>query len=83
MPDGSIVILPSDTPSATSQAHLMPCDIQFNGSAPVSVYFKPTETDAAFRGRKLQGMELPLPPGYSGAVLQVGGAWSNLIACAS
>ena len=54
-----------------SAAHLLPCDIQYDGSAPVSRYFKPNGDEAAFRGRHLCGMKLPLPAGYSGAVLQV------------
>lgn len=54
-----------------SAAHLLPCDIQYDGGAPVSRYFKPNGDEAAFRGRHLCGMELPLPAGYSGAVLQV------------
>lgn len=58
---------------APSHAHLMPCEIQATGPALVSAYFKPTagakSQEASFRGRGLKGMELPLPAGYSGAML--------------
>ena len=65
-----ITVIPAAEPSPASAAHLLPCDIQYSGGAPVSRYFKPTATEAAFRGRHLCGVELKLPAGYSGALLQ-------------
>ncbi|XP_030511585.1 uncharacterized protein LOC115726021 isoform X1 [Rhodamnia argentea] len=57
-------------------AHLLPCTIKYDGPCSVSQYFKPRPTgmeadglavqEAYFRGRKLQGAAVPLPPGYSG-----------------
>ncbi|KAI3420480.1 uncharacterized protein J3R85_012787 [Psidium guajava] len=59
--------------------HLLPCTIEYDGPCAVSQYFKPRPTgvevdglavqEAYFRGRKLQGAAVPLPPGYSGFVL--------------
>lgn len=45
------------------------------GPARVSVYFKVSEDasgkrESTFRGRRLIGRSVPLPPGYNGAVLQ-------------
>lgn len=70
-----IDIVPSDKPCATSSAHLLPCEIQYTGPAPVSAYFKPEAgayggQEAAFRGRALKGADIPLPPGYTGSLLQ-------------
>ncbi|XP_030511586.1 ribonuclease H2 subunit C isoform X2 [Rhodamnia argentea] len=60
-------------------AHLLPCTIKYDGPCSVSQYFKPRPTgmeadglavqEAYFRGRKLQGAAVPLPPGYSGFVI--------------
>ena len=59
--------------AAPSQAHLLPCEIQATGPALVSAYFQPQarekSQEAAFRGRGLKGAEVPLPPGYAGAML--------------
>ncbi|KAG8627785.1 hypothetical protein KVT40_003658 [Elsinoe batatas] len=58
------------------QPNLLPCKISYNGSVNAnSRYWNPEdETDGSktvyFRGRKLQGREVALPNGYSGAVLQ-------------
>ncbi|KAG6476173.1 hypothetical protein ZIOFF_065409 [Zingiber officinale] len=63
----------------TGRVHLLPCSIKQDGPCPVSHYFKPRKTDvmvddlrveeAFFRGRKLEGVTIPLPQGYRGYVL--------------
>lgn len=68
-----------DEVDISGEVHQLPCCIKFNGSCPVSHYFKPrssgTEVDglrveeAYFRGRKLQGTTISIPNGYSGFVL--------------
>lgn len=65
-------------------AHLMPCSIDYNGSANVSRFFKPSincippkdpNTDpaqhlsASFRGRLLNGRKIVLPADYAGILL--------------
>ncbi|CAL8264245.1 unnamed protein product [Lota lota] len=56
--------------------HLMPCEIEHNGSAQVSQYFTSTikdrkqEKTVSFRGRGLRGAELSCPQGYTGLVLK-------------
>ncbi|XP_030500306.2 uncharacterized protein C12B10.15c [Cannabis sativa] len=69
----------NDVVDLTSQVHLLPCNIKFDGPCSVADYFKPKSTgveieglkleEAHFRGRKLQGTTLSLPEGYSGFVL--------------
>ncbi|XP_072970798.1 uncharacterized protein [Typha angustifolia] len=64
----------------TGGVHLLPCSIKHDGPCPVSNYFKPRKTgvevdgfeveEAFFRGRKLQGVTVPLPAGYRGYVLE-------------
>ena len=71
-----ITVLAADQSGPPSEAHLLPCDIQWSGGAPVSTYFKPKDAgngklDAAFRGRRLCGTRLEPPLGYTGALLQV------------
>ncbi|KAJ7552670.1 hypothetical protein O6H91_06G063800 [Diphasiastrum complanatum] len=68
------------TTAAAVPVHLLPCCIAHNGDAPVSDFFKPKPTDlnadglevkeAAFRGRKLLGCTLHIPPEYCGFVLE-------------
>ncbi|CAE6467859.1 unnamed protein product [Rhizoctonia solani] len=53
---------------------LLPLHIDYDGPAPVDTYFHPAKDSngthiAAFRGRTLCGVDLPLPAGYTGAVL--------------
>ncbi|CAE6457884.1 unnamed protein product [Rhizoctonia solani] len=53
---------------------LLPLHIDYDGPAPVDTYFHVTKgpngtQTAAFRGRALCGVNLPLPEGYAGAVL--------------
>ncbi|KAG1365085.1 ribonuclease H2 subunit C [Cocos nucifera] len=71
---------PSSAVDLTDRVHLLPCSIKHDGPCPVSHYFKPKKTDvvvdgssveeAYFRGRKLQGITVPLPEGYRGYVLE-------------
>lgn len=73
--DGMIEVLAATEPSAPpSAAHLLPCEIEYTGPAIVSAYFKPTTgkrgLEATFRGRALRGAVLPIPDGYTGALLQ-------------
>ncbi|KAK9133951.1 hypothetical protein Scep_013479 [Stephania cephalantha] len=63
----------------TSQIHQLPCCIKHNGPCAVSQYFKPNKAgvevegldveEAFFRGRKLEGLRVPVPDGYEGYVL--------------
>ncbi|CAL8356721.1 unnamed protein product [Merluccius merluccius] len=56
--------------------HLMPCEIEHNGSAQVSQYLtsaikdRKQEKTVSFRGRGLRGAELSCPQGYTGLVLK-------------
>ncbi|XP_038988570.1 ribonuclease H2 subunit C [Phoenix dactylifera] len=71
---------PSSAVDLTDRVHLLPCSIKHDGPCPVSHYFKPRDLDvvvdgssveeAFFRGRKLQGITVPLPEGYRGHVLE-------------
>uniref|UniRef100_A0A2P2J5V1 Uncharacterized protein n=1 Tax=Rhizophora mucronata TaxID=61149 RepID=A0A2P2J5V1_RHIMU len=77
MEEGTIGFV-SDVPNLTGEVHLLPCAIKYDGPSAVSHYFKPKPTgievdgltmeEAYFRGRKLDGVTLPLPPTYSGIV---------------
>ncbi|TQV93001.1 ribonuclease H2 subunit C [Cordyceps javanica] len=57
-------------------ANLLPCRIHHDGPVdPVGAYWKPVSNpddskEAYFRGRKLKGKTLPLPPGYRGVVVE-------------
>ncbi|XP_038264259.1 ribonuclease H2 subunit C isoform X2 [Dermochelys coriacea] len=56
--------------------HLLPCEVEHNGSAPVDRYFTPAirqglqEKSVSFRGRSLKGQEVMVPQGYVGLVLK-------------
>lgn len=66
--------------------HMLPCSIQHNGPAPVSQFFQPSAKvfsaedeaadaevqvkEAAFRGRRLLGATVTVPPGFIGIVLE-------------
>ncbi|XP_042705690.1 ribonuclease H2 subunit C [Chrysemys picta bellii] len=56
--------------------HLLPCEVEHNGSAPVARYFTPAirqgsqEKSVSFRGRSLKGQEVIVPQGYVGLVLK-------------
>lgn len=61
-------------------ADLLPCNVSYAGPAPVDDYFRITTTDervdgmdvldASFRGRRLRGQQLVLPPGHVALLLQ-------------
>ncbi|KAF4555461.1 Ribonuclease H2 non-catalytic subunit-like protein [Elsinoe fawcettii] len=67
----------SDKSQSKVQPNLLPCKISFNGPVNASSrYWVPQDGEstglktAYFRGRKLQGKDVALPEGYTGAVLQ-------------
>ncbi|XP_029414048.1 ribonuclease H2 subunit C isoform X2 [Nannospalax galili] len=55
--------------------HLLPCEVLASRPAPVQRFFTPAVRRAAdglqvsFRGRRLRGEEVPVPPGLAGCVL--------------
>ncbi|XP_059461975.1 uncharacterized protein LOC132190966, partial [Corylus avellana] len=65
----------TDLVDLDGKVHQLPCSIKYDGPSSVSHYFKPKPTgieveglevqEAYFRGRKLQGTVIPIPPGYS------------------
>ncbi|KAM5249082.1 ribonuclease H2 subunit C [Ctenodactylus gundi] len=63
--------------AAPAALHLLPCDVQANGPAPVERFFTPAIRQGAaglqvsFRGRSLQGEEVAVPPGLAGYVMAV------------
>ena len=65
----TIKLRATNTDSEAAVQHL-PCKIDHEGSARVSTYFTPTETDGektvSFRGRLLKGHDIPLLPGATG-----------------
>ena len=56
--------------AANARVEHIPCEIQFNGSAPVSSYFVVNDDnkvkEAMFRGRLLKGERVSLPEGVNG-----------------
>ncbi|KAG9122416.1 hypothetical protein FRC07_001212 [Ceratobasidium sp. 392] len=63
--------------TTTTTPQLLPFHVEYDGPAPVDTYFrvekdKEGNTIAAFRGRMMYGVDLALPDGYAGAVLQTG-----------
>lgn len=71
---------PASTPTPTQQKstpHLLPCRINHNGPINnTSRFFRPFTDEKGtqhvhFRGRHLHGTTLPLPAGYTGAVLDI------------
>ncbi len=56
----------SNSNSSESRVHLLPCKIAFDGSAPISAYFKPSGDSAVFRGRELKGKVIDVPLGMVG-----------------
>jgi len=73
-------------PGDGAQVHHLPCDIAYDGPAPVRAFFVPRAAPAdatgqaappgrlaaAFRGRAMEGQAVPLPAGVVGAVLREG-----------
>ncbi|XP_059257541.1 ribonuclease H2 subunit C [Mustela nigripes] len=60
--------------AACATLHLLPCEVQVNGPAPVERFFTPAirqcpdGLEVSFRGRRLRGEEVVLPPGLVGYV---------------
>ncbi|KAM9178049.1 ribonuclease H2 subunit C [Mergus octosetaceus] len=57
------------------RAQLLPCRVGSDGPAPVGAFLRAQqgpggELWASFRGRRLGGREVPLPPGYRGELLR-------------
>lgn len=87
MATGSVSISQTAVSSCpeSSRVHLMACEIDHDGKAPVSSYFETSVREegtntgvqngekalsASFRGRGLQGCVLNLPAGYTGYVMK-------------
>ncbi|KAK1775715.1 ribonuclease H2, subunit C [Copromyces sp. CBS 386.78] len=63
----------TSTPLPKTTPNLLPCRIHHDGSVePTDSFWNPREEDGLktsyFRGRKLHGKSLPLPPGYKGVI---------------
>ncbi|KAI5761376.1 unnamed protein product [Gulo gulo] len=60
--------------AARATLHLLPCEVQVNGPAPVERFFTPAirqgpdGLEVSFRGRRLRGEEVVVPPGLVGYV---------------
>nr|XP_060614173.1 ribonuclease H2 subunit C [Anolis sagrei ordinatus] len=58
--------------------HFLPCEIQHDGEAAIRKYFSPAirgpdqanESSVSFRGRSLKGVNVSVPEGYVGLVLE-------------
>ncbi|XP_039100776.1 ribonuclease H2 subunit C [Hyaena hyaena] len=63
-----------DAPPAT--LHLLPCEVLVNRPAPVECFFtpairqRPDGLEVSFRGRRLRGEEVVVPPGLVGYVME-------------
>ncbi|XP_021540724.1 ribonuclease H2 subunit C [Neomonachus schauinslandi] len=61
--------------AAHATLHLLPCEVLVNGPAPVERFFTPAirqgpdGLEVSFRGRRLRGEEVVLPPGLEGYVM--------------
>ena len=77
-------------PRGVSEVHHMPCEVDYNGSTEMNIYFKPSEVpekfekdgsvtahEVVFRGRCLQGRRVPLPGNARGLVLSSGDGGSK------
>ncbi|XP_029812489.1 ribonuclease H2 subunit C [Suricata suricatta] len=70
-----------DAPPAT--LHLLPCEVLVNRPAPVERFFTPAirqgpdGLEVSFRGRKLCGEEVAVPPGLVGYVMEEKGEGSS------
>jgi hypothetical protein len=57
-----------------STVHFMPCIIEYDGPAPVESYFSISETSGKlvsnFRGRRLVGQQVDLPPLCAGLIIE-------------
>jgi hypothetical protein len=66
----------SEEARTSSDVHLLPCNIHYDGPAPVESYFHPKhgqngELVANFRGRKLVGEVVDLPEKTKGSVIEI------------
>ena len=62
--------LRTDEPSSLSTVHLLPCSIEYNGTAPVKSFFHISRAGdntlrSHLRGRELKGRELEINSSYS------------------
>ncbi|XP_034501888.1 ribonuclease H2 subunit C isoform X1 [Ailuropoda melanoleuca] len=61
--------------AALATLHLLPCEVLVNGPAPVERFFTPAMRqgpdglEVSFRGRRLRGEEVVVPPGLVGYVM--------------
>ncbi|XP_027436764.1 ribonuclease H2 subunit C [Zalophus californianus] len=61
--------------AARATLHLLPCEVLVNGPAPVERFFTPAirqgtdGLEVSFRGRRLRGEEVVVPPGLEGYVM--------------
>ncbi|GMH40902.1 hypothetical protein BSKO_08806 [Bryopsis sp. KO-2023] len=75
-----------------SQAHWLPCEIEYSGPGRVSEYFEvvsegggeaseeeKNSLTTTFRGRQLRGCAVPLETGFEGHVLEVDSSRSSLV----
>ena len=71
LPSRAMLMDESAPPSNNKICHILPCSIDYEGMAPIHIYFQPSdEGQAQFRGRKL----LAKPPvAVQGKVLMRGG----------
>jgi hypothetical protein len=65
-----------ETNKGHSEVHLLPCNIHYDGPAPVESYFHPKQSSSAeltanFRGRRLVGEIVELPSNIEGTILEV------------
>ncbi|XP_042296288.1 ribonuclease H2 subunit C isoform X2 [Sceloporus undulatus] len=65
------------SPPPRDPLHLLPCRLRHRGPAPVRSYFQPAirknsggESSVSFRGRSLKGIQVSVPEGYVGLVLE-------------
>ncbi|KAJ2807331.1 hypothetical protein H4R20_001324 [Coemansia guatemalensis] len=68
------VFLKSNDDKAARSLHLLPCSVDYDGSAKTNSYFVPVRKaddtyEANFRGRRLCGRRVVLPETFSGHVL--------------
>lgn len=77
MAEGGSAAAAEEAEKLSSEVHFLPCNILYDGPAPVESYFHPKhdqttgELIANFRGRKLVGEVVELPPNTEGTVVEV------------
>eukprot|EP00878_Enallax_costatus_P012265 GHUV01012812.1.p1 GENE.GHUV01012812.1~~GHUV01012812.1.p1 ORF type:complete len:151 (+),score=40.55 GHUV01012812.1:651-1103(+) len=78
----SEAVITSNSPGCTTNVHLLPFGIAYDGAANVEEYFIPAsgvnaagaqQWTAQFRGRQLKGAQRQLPDGYQGFILKPSG----------